>query len=40
MGQTPPEGLVMAKKQNTPKTCDLKWNVTLCDMKTKLKQLK
>jgi hypothetical protein len=35
MRQTPPESLVMAKNM-----CNFGWNVTMCDMKTKLKQLK
>jgi len=38
--QTPVEGLVMAKRWTTPKICcNSTWNVTLCNMRVKLKQL-
>ncbi len=41
MRQTLPKSLVMAKKMSHPKNmCNSKWNVALCNMKTKLKPLK
>jgi hypothetical protein len=40
MGRIPPKGLIMVKMQALPRTCAIWGGMTLCNMKTKLKQLK